>query len=410
MTKIVSNFSIGNRALEFIDHRIQDDAYRGPVSSEHNRYTVDDVCIILRLLDRYAPDLSLMRIRDTDNSKRPENSPEETIYSKFCVDAKLQSGKGTQDAMRKNLFVDFHRMGFIKRYDIHQHPTDPWKKQHVKYVSLSVQGKKLIEENDRQNRLFIFTKGLDLLLGGYINTLLEILRNEEYKIGKLSIYEFMFFVTAVGADTSFSISIEECVELILSFRCISVGQRKSVIRTLQEQMRPENYVGDKTQERDFHNWKNKAAQIFSLLKQTVHFEQRDEHLYLLEIKDSTGKTSVTRLKRSTAEKIKYFKQHNVCKRKGFELHHIVPLSWAESLLQFKLIDEWRNMLYINAYKHAIISQNQNWNVHLDHQENDLLLTDYAGNAVELAWMTEVLYSQSHLSTMIEYNKELLHEN
>lgn len=91
------------------------------------------------------------------------------------------------------------------------------------------------------------------------------------------------------------------------------------------------------------------------------------------------------------------------------MHHIVPLSWSENLYQFKLIDEWRNLLYVDAYKHALVTQNGNWNVRLAHQDNDLILSDYAGNTVDLEWMVNVLYAQQHLPEMLQYNKELLGE-
>lgn len=48
---------------------------------------------------------------------RPHNTEEEGIYAEFCNEAKNLVEIGTQDAMRKNLFVDLHRMGLIERYD-----------------------------------------------------------------------------------------------------------------------------------------------------------------------------------------------------------------------------------------------------------------------------------------------------
>lgn len=73
MKTVVASISPGNEALAFIDKRISDDNYRGSWSSQHNRYTMDDVIKILKLLDKYAPDRNLMTIRNTDISKRPHN-------------------------------------------------------------------------------------------------------------------------------------------------------------------------------------------------------------------------------------------------------------------------------------------------------------------------------------------------
>jgi len=164
---------------------------RGAPSSEHNRYEMNQIIDILTLLDKYAPNQSLMAIRTTDISKRPENTPDEFTYARFCNEAKQKAGIGTQDAMRKNLFVDLHRMGLIERYNKHKEPTDPFSRQNVKYVSLSNQGLKLIKAKISLINILFF-KGIDSLLGGYIDTILDILRDKEYEIDKISIYEYMF--------------------------------------------------------------------------------------------------------------------------------------------------------------------------------------------------------------------------
>jgi hypothetical protein len=118
------------------------------------------------------------------------------------------------------------------------------------------------------------------------------------------------------------------------------------------------------------------------------------------------------LSRLSVEKCLYFKKHSL-KTLSFELHHIVPLSWAENLIQFKLLDEWRNMLYIDAYSHAKITQNRNSNVILSNDngsDNDvetLILSDFNDNTVVLIKTENVLYSSVHLPVMLEYNKQLL---
>ena len=177
MSSILSNISSGNNSLEFIDSRILDDKYRGSWSSQHNRYTMEKIVTILTLFNKYAPSKDLMVIRTADISKRPNNTPEEQTYAQFCNEAKAQAGIGTQDAMRKNLFVDLHRMGLIERYDNNKVPTDPLSKQSVKYVSLTDQGLKLIESKTLLDKFFIFSKGVDQLLGGYIDVLLNLLRD-----------------------------------------------------------------------------------------------------------------------------------------------------------------------------------------------------------------------------------------
>ena len=408
MTTVISNINLGNKSLEFIDSRLLDDKYRGSWSSQHNRYTMDKISIILSLFNKYSPNKELMIIRTADISKRPNNTEEERTYSEFCNEAKAQAGIGTQDAMRKNLFVDLHRMGLIERYDKNKVPTNPLSAQSVKYVSLTDQGLKLINAPTVLDKYFIFSKGVDLLLGGYIDVILNLLRDTEYALEKISIYEFMFFVSAIGTDTSFNINTDKCVELIKEYRNLSSIQKKAVIEELKVKLKPKNYSGTKTAKRDYHNWHNKAQQVFSILNQTVYFEVRGDILVLKEgVNSYTGEPLVNRLDRSLNEKYQYFVAHEIEKVQGFELHHVVPLAWSESIHQFKLLDKWQNMVYIDAFSHAKITQNRNRNVVMSAINNDLILKDYSDKEVYLRNIENISYNTTKQKVMLDYNIELL---
>ncbi len=166
----------GNNALKFISKRISDDKYRGAHHSQHNRYDSRRMIGILKLLNQYAPNQELMAIRTADFSKRPTNTAEEGTYAEFCNAAKAVSEIGTQDAMRKTLFVDLHRMGLINRFNKNKESLDPFARTSIKYVSISDQGLKLINSSNILDQDFIFSKAIDNLLGGSIDVILEILR------------------------------------------------------------------------------------------------------------------------------------------------------------------------------------------------------------------------------------------
>ena len=410
---VVSKINQGNKALEFIDSRIRNEKYRGSPSSEHNRYVMTQVIDILALLDKYAPNQDLMAIRTTDISKRPENNPDEFVYAQFCNKAKEKTkgmtskkGIGTQDAMRKNLFPDLHRMGLIERYDKNKESTDPFSRQNVKYVSMSNQGLKLIKAKNILDKYFIFSKGIDILLGGYIDTILDILRDKEYNIDNISIYEYMFFVSAIGTESNFNINTDEAVDFIKEYRNLTSMQRKSVIEILKAELKPKNFSGSKPNKRDFHNWWNKAAQAYYLLNQTVYFEVRGKQLVLKEGKNSFSETT-TRLDRSLNEKYQYFVKQEVVKTLGFELHHIVALAWSENIHHFKMLDKWENMVYIDAFSHAKITQNKNRNVILKVVKDDITLTDHSDNEVYLKHRKNILYKPTNKNIMKKYNFELL---
>jgi len=404
----VSQIQPSNKALEFIDKRLLDNNYRGTESSQHNRYDMAEIYDILTIMDRYSPNKELMRIRDTDLSKRPQNTPDEATYANFCEKVKVKVGKGTQDSIRKNIFVDIHRMGLIKRYDGDKKKLDAFDGGSVKYVSLSDDGIKFIKSS-LLNRAYIFTKALDKLLGGYIELALSMLNERD--LGQISKYEFIFFLSAVDTGTSYSIDMNECVELIKSYRLLSRIQQKAVIETLKQKLQPSLYSGNKTKQRDWHNWQNKIDQVYHLFKQSPYFDVSgaDKEVLTLSTRKVVTKAGETLdlPKRSIAEKFAYFKAHKgINKTSGYELHHVVPLSWSESPEQYKLFDTWKNMVYIDAFSHAKITQNRNRNVKMSANGPNIVLADYQNNKVHLAINRNILYNINNQNKMLDYNYEL----
>ena len=133
--------------LKFLADRILDDGYRGIQISQHNRYNVDDVIVMLEEFYNLVG-MNKMIIRNKDISLRPENTPDEIVYSNYTNNVVKRMGRGTQDTIRKNHFVDFHRMGFIERFDANSDRTDPYSKKQIKYVSLTEQGENLIKSKN----------------------------------------------------------------------------------------------------------------------------------------------------------------------------------------------------------------------------------------------------------------------
>ena len=88
------------------------------------------------------------------------------------------------------------------------------------------------------------------------------------------------------------------------------------------------------------------------------------------------------------------------------MHHVVPLSWAESPEQYKLFDKWMNMVYIDAFSHAKITHNESRNIVMKADGNDLILTDFSGNAVRLTNGRCILYDVGNQDQMLKYNEQL----
>ncbi|WRD09791.1 hypothetical protein E5K85_06640 [Helicobacter pylori] len=120
-----------------------------------------------------------------------------------------------------------------------------------------------------------------------------------------------------------------------------------------------------------------------------------------------------KLKRSIKEKALYFEKHGVKKEKGFELHHIdiVPLCLARSIEEFDLLDKWENLIYIDAFNHAKISQTQNKHICLYFKNCDVILSKDLKEEQESLYLTyieNVLYKLDLQNAMLKYNKDLLH--
>lgn len=409
MSGYVSNIQPGNKALEYIDKRLLDNNYRGEVSSQHNRYDMEEIYNILSLLDKYAPNSGLMRIRHTDLKKRPTNNSDEKIYGLFCDEVNKVTGKGTQDSLRKNIFPDLHRMGLINRYDSEKNMLGGYDRKGVGYISLSNDGKKFINA-DLMDRAFVFAKAVNALHSGYTELSLNLLRNDDYHLKYITKWEFMFFVSAVDVQYSYHITMGKCVDLIHEYRRLGSVQRKAVVETLKAELRPERFSGNKTNKRDWHNWQNKIDQVFHLFKQAPYFDvegKEKEFLTLSTKKVRTKKGELVEVgKRSISEKLDYFKNHNIQKKSGFELHHVVPLAWASSLEQFKLFDKWMNMVYIDGYSHSKITHNKSRNIVMSANKNDIILSDGSKNKVYLTDGKCIIYNKSKQALMLDYNKQL----
>ena len=233
-----------------------------------------------------------------------------------------------------------------------------------KYTALTSFGIKFLQTEDIFTQNLLFTRALENLMQGFGEEILSMIL--ELKFSYLTMYEILFFATFLGQKLEARIyHRNDIIELIQDYRRLSKIQQKTLIEHLKTYCNPQNFIGDKTQKRDFHNWINETQQILNLLTQMAYFEwnKTDKKLHI-RINEKSLFENSTKLKRSMQQKAEYFKQHNVCKEKGFELHHIVPLCFASSKEEFQVIDKWENMVYIDAFSHAKITQNNNANMRL----------------------------------------------
>jgi len=317
--------------------------------------------------------------------------------------------------MRKNWFVDWHRAGWLQRFDKNGDEIMPYSKSSVKFVKISPEGMKFLSTSSTLDKYYVFSKGLDSLYSGTLEVVLDLLRN--YSLDYVDLHEFTFFVTGISTPGSFSLSRSEAVELIREWRNITSLNRRMIDVHLSKQLVKSPKIKTKIKQRDYHNWINKTQQTFSLLQQSVYFELRNnsnfshfDRLYLTGSNvepgsEYSGKPKA-KLSRNSQQKSEYFAKHGIKKHKGFELHHIVALTWAESDHEFKLFDNWQNLIYIDAFTHAKVSQSGNKHVRLVISGDGLALEAHDGERIELIEGENLIYSRALKNKMLTYNSRL----
>ena len=401
---LLTQIDPSKRCLSFLEERISSGKYRGNQISQHNRYDLQVVKTMLTELYNISGK-SLMQIRDADLSKRPYNIAGEEDYAIYVdkINKHPAVGRGTQDSVRKNLFVDFNRMGFLDRYTSKKVKTIPGKKSKTKYVSLTELAIQFVTTNNIFEEHMLYSRGIDNLMRGITEDLLWIVLD----LGKVTEDEYTFFVSFVNNELNGTYyGKDEIIELVKEYRSLSRYNKEEVKIRIKEYCVPDSSIGNKTVQRDYHNWVNETQQVFMLLDQTVFFEQREKTIF-----PKVGTNAIfedtEKLQRSLAEKEKYYEYHNVAKQKGFELHHVVPLCWARTKNEFSVLDNHKNMVYIDAYSHAKITQNNSRNVRLDFNNLDASFTDFNNNSVDCKYMTNILYNPDNKGEMKAYNTGIL---
>ncbi|WP_104747523.1 restriction endonuclease subunit R [Helicobacter cetorum] len=409
----ITQLDPSKKCLKFLVNRIKRKDYRGWHFSQHNRYTKKEIKIIIQaIFDEIGEEL--LQIRTTDMSERPYNIEGEEAYARVVHNINKQIERTTQDSLRKNFFVDMHRMGLIERYNKYKKPTNPYMKRPIKYVSLTPLALEFLNATDLLKENFCYTQALENLLKGFGAECREIIL--ELDSNYLDMEEMIFFVTFLDCVSFVALlniryfTRSEIIEYIKEYRSLSKFQKERLRELVQDYCNPKNFSGDKTHKRDYHNWKNETDQIFTLLEQSIFFE-RDKNRLILRTLDKENKQSDRKLKRSMKEKALYFEKHGVKKEKGFELHHIVPLCLARSIEEFDLLDKWENLIYIDAFNHAKISQTQNKHICLYFQNCDVILSKGSKEEQKYIYFTylkNVLYKLDLQNIMLEYNKGLLY--
>ncbi|WP_441725249.1 restriction endonuclease [Helicobacter pylori] len=256
ITAQLKNIDPHKKCLQFLGDRVLSGNYRGWHLSQHNRYDQNKICVILEEIYKIVGN-GLMQIHG------------EKQYEELVKNVNKILGIGTEYSLRKNFFVDMHRMGLIDRYGVNKEKLHPYERSnHIKYIGLATLGLKLVEAHPKGGQGAskpYYDEGLkNLGLYDFGERCLEIM--DSLKTPYLTEYESMFFATALNLDTN------TIAKYIDEFRLLDEYQYSSVIGLVRNYCNPDHFSGDKSNKRDFGNWQNETQQIFSLLAQIMPFE------------------------------------------------------------------------------------------------------------------------------------------
>lgn len=321
--------------LKFLAWRVKKDDYRGTHKLQHYRWNKEYIKIVLKHLPK---DKKLYHTQGDITDGYIYKSDE----VEFCeylakVNKELnatENGNITDMVMRKIIFVNLQRMGLVDRFNKNGILCDPDKKAQYRYVQITQKGLEILNAKNIFEEIKYFGLAFDRVFGGIIQDILDLINELEY----LSEYEMMFFVSYLGKEyNGYILTKDRILDFITEFRSLR-ARSKTVISVMQEYCNPNNFTGNKTTKRDFHNWKNETQTIFDSLNLMSLFEY-DERNKNITAKGKINGTSV-KFKRSSLIKAEYFKEHEIDKDIQFELHHIVPFYLAKSIEQLKAIDDW----------------------------------------------------------------------
>ena len=402
------------KCLEFLAERVISNNYRGLHLSQHNRYTFENLLIILENIERVVGEKK-MQIRNTDLSQRPQNTPGEESYAKFCNLVQNAMGRGTQDSIRKNFFLDMHRMRLIDRWDKDEEFLPPsFGAQRALYISLTKESLELLSQNESVDKRLKFSK----ILNDFTSNMLETLRSlvVEHELEYISVYEYMYFVSYIGFETennNHTYTKSDIAKFIQEFRELGQIERRGVTLCLQTYADPDVFeIGsfwDKTDKRDFHNWKNEAQQSLMLMGLTVYFESIDNKYLRPRFGPSGVYQNERDFTRSLQIKRDYWDKHNIPKTGNFELHHVVPLLYAKTLFEHNELDCWENLIYLERDAHAQITYSNNRHIKLgiDKTSYDVDFTDPIQKDIIDCKKEDALFDPSLSDLMLKKNKELL---
>ena len=398
--------------LKFLYYRILRDDYRGTHKLQHYRWSAKYIKLVLKNLREFSDEDGFLYHTTGDIYEDYAYKDNELSFAKFLrnLNFDLQGaneGSVTDMGVRKIIFVNLQRMGFITRYTKDKELCEIGKVyRNYRFVKLTQSGLDFLNATSLFAEQRILGLALDAIFDGLVQDILDLLVYFDEKGRFLSIDEMTFFVSYLGKNYKGEIlNKDKIAEFILEFRQLGARQ-KIVAKIISDFCNPKNFSGTKTDKRDLHNWKNEAQTLFDSLDlmSLFEFDRTSKRLFLRT--QVEGEKII--FKRSATIKQEYFNNHGIEKDEIFELHHIVPFYFAKDIDTLKIIDAWQNLIYIDANSHKRLTHKSGRNaIRLNFKGEDVILDDFLDFYLCLKFEQNAKYKPSLQGVMVEYNRKLL---
>lgn len=397
----VLNLNPNNDAIKYVVKRLQHNKYRGGAQGpQHNNMSEKDVHHVMKCLSNHTQINNLEIPKGDDEGERFP-----PVYESFWNDIR-EKRSFSDNSFRKNYIPTLIRGGFIER-------TYADNKAYINIKNFGIEYLNSSNEISRQEKYYQF---LLKLFPIFAETIEKILR-ENNEIDEITFLEFMFFVRGmIGQEKpDLYLPYENGVELIKNFKDIRPAQLDRLENILKEGLDRKHYKNEKKGQakRDWGNWVNYINQHFLMFKDSN---------FVITKKGKTNDSQVISLasiekskldeSRNKKAKEEWFKNHNQQSTEGFHLDHIVPrrLRYGRSEQYAKSIDDWRNLVLLNAYFHDIKNRKNSQHMVLKKGEGNNLIYEFIDGSekpIELNFKEDVIYDPKYLDEMLNHNKKLI---
>jgi len=393
----------------YLNKRISDSkSYRGMHLAQHNRLPMGKLNVILQSIKNAVGDDWFIEPANDDPAPTRKHDPLQPrripngMNAQDCVDyylildeiynAKVEKVSATFNSLKKNIFPNLEGMGLLERDDSAQ-GTGGNKKARLTRVAIN-----FLNGNEREQKK-IFSECNERILKPMVDILDIVLE----KFDTVNVYEMMLFLTDEN------IELERKIELISKYKSMKKLQIIELHESIQARMnRSMGSSVAKIDKLDWHNWWNESRQMTDMLETVVGFNvYQDDQI----MKAGNAEAIVFSASRSQNVRREALSWHNLSPKENWDLHHILPVEYANSSSDLKQIDDKRNLLYIPSPIHKTIPNTSNRMVQFTYDATHVVLRNPLSADgkpfKEIAWPREAGVDPNNLQEMVSYNKKLL---